>query len=89
MSGQPAGQKGDKKMGKSNIITDRGIIESLSIVFPPGSRIKLLSMRGEPSMDWGSTGTVVRIDDAGQIHVKWDNGRNLAVIPGLDHFSLI
>ena len=26
------------------------------------------------------------MDDAGQIHMAWDNGRTLAVIPGVDTF---
>ncbi|MDR1549520.1 MAG: DUF4314 domain-containing protein [Hungatella sp.] len=34
-------------------------------------------------------GTVDWIDDQFQIHMNWDNGRTLALIPGVDHFSVI
>jgi hypothetical protein len=33
-------------------------------------------------------GTVIKLDGAGQIQVKWDNGRNLSVIPGEDRFEI-
>ena len=37
----------------------------------------------------GALGTVDHVDDAGQIHMKWDNGRLLALIPGVDSFSIV
>ena len=32
----------------------------------------------------GDTGTVRRVDDAGTIHIMWDNGSSLGMIPGED-----
>ena len=34
----------------------------------------------------GTRGTVDFVDDAGQIHMKWDNGRTLAIVPSEDDF---
>lgn len=37
----------------------------------------------------GKTGIVTDIDGAGQIHVLWENGSTLALIPGVDEFKAI
>jgi hypothetical protein len=37
----------------------------------------------------GSKGTVIAVDDIGTIHMRWDNGRGLGLIPGEDHFKVI
>lgn len=49
-------------------------------------RICLNSMDGEAGMPQGLEGTVQYVDDAGQLGVKWDNGRSLSLIPGVDSF---
>lgn len=54
--------------------------------YPIGSKIKLINMVDEPQMKNGLTGIVSHIDDMGQIHVKWENGSSLALIPGTDDF---
>lgn len=58
--------------------------------YPPGTRIRLMQMNDPYApIAHGEEGEVDFVDDAGQIHMKWDNGRSLALIPGEDSFSKI
>lgn len=58
--------------------------------YPVGTRIELISM-DDPfnPVPSGTKGTVAFVDDAGHIHMKWDNGRTLALIEGVDEFIVI
>ncbi len=55
-----------------------------------GMRIRLNAMDDpySPILP-GTEGNIVKIDDQGQLHMKWDNGRTLALIPDVDSFSVI
>jgi hypothetical protein len=64
-------------------------VEKIKSTYQPGTRIKLEEMAGEPDMPWGLTGIVQAVDDIGQIHMKWDNGRSLALNPDIDIFQII
>lgn len=57
-----------------------------------GDRIELISMQDKDAVPAGSTGTVRMLCDTPgfeQIVVDWDNGRGLAIIPGVDRFRRI
>lgn len=64
--------------------------EGQVIQLKPGQRVRLLHMADKyhPVPD-STEGTVDFIDDGGNIHMKWDNGRTLALIPDVDEFILI
>ena len=65
-------------------------IESIRKEYKPGQRIRLLHMEDPyDPVPGGTEGEISTIDDAGQLHMKWDNGRSLALVPGVDSFVLI
>lgn len=67
--------------------SERKFAERMKRCYPPGTRLLLLSMDDPYApIDCGTRGTVAHVDDAGQIHMKWDNGRTLALVPGEDSF---
>ena len=59
-------------------------------MYPIGTRIELLStMDDMHPIRKGTQGTVKVVDDIGTIHMKWDNGSGLGLIPGEDHFKVL
>jgi hypothetical protein len=54
-----------------------------------GMRIRMLSMEDEFPVDEGMEGTIYNIDDLGTLHVKWDDGRNIGIIPGIDEYQVL
>ena len=61
-------------------------IAEIRLNYPPGTRIELIHMEDNWPVPAGSCGIVEHVDDAGQIHMKWDNGRTLAIVPQVDKF---
>ena len=55
--------------------------------YPKGSRVLLLSMGNDPRpVEDNTRGTVMAVDDIGTVHCKFDNGRQLGLVPGEDSF---
>ena len=62
------------------------LIKIIKEKYHSGVSIRLISMEKEPQMPEGLMGKVDFVDDAGQIHVQWDNGSTLALVCGVDRF---
>ena len=55
--------------------------------FPKGTRIQLDADMDDPQpILAGTKGTITHVDDMCSLHVVWDNGRRLAIIPTVDRF---
>ncbi|MBA3900756.1 MAG: DUF4314 domain-containing protein [Bacteroidetes bacterium] len=53
--------------------------------FLTGKRVRLIFMNDiHTSLRTGDEGTVKYVDAINNIHVDWDNGSGLALIPGVD-----
>lgn len=65
-------------------------IEQLRKKYPVGTKIQLISMRNEeyPVLS-GTIGEVKWVDDIGSIHMRWENGSSLALIPEIDSFKVV
>lgn len=62
----------------------------VSAIYPNGTRVKLVMTTDlYTHLKPGDTGTVDFVDDASQIHIKWDNHSSLAMIPGEDIIAKI
>ena len=74
-------------MGRPMNVYQKSMIREL---YPPGTRIELIRMEDPWTMlKPGDRGTVTMIDDAAQIHMAWDSGSGLALIPGEDEFKVV
>ena len=56
--------------------------------YPVGTRIELEYM-DERDMPPGLKGIVDHVDDQGQLHMIWENGRSLALVPGVGDFRIL
>ncbi len=68
----------------------QGSVEAIREKYQSGTRIRLIRMDDPYApIGPGTCGTVDFVDDAGQIHMCWDNGRTLAIIPETDIFEIV
>lgn len=57
--------------------------------YSTGTIVKLISMDDVQSPPVGTIGEVTLIDDMGSVHVNWQNGSTLALIPDVDSWEIL
>ena len=66
-------------------------LRKLRAHYTAGGRVRLLQMDDpyRPDLKAGAMGTVVGVDDAGNILVHWDCGSSLSVLYGVDSCTVV
>ena len=60
------------------------------MIYTKGDRIEFISSSDSYTrLQPGTLGTVSMVDSMGTVHVRWDDGSTLGMIPGEDQFRLI
>lgn len=57
--------------------------------YPEGTKIELIEMDEEKNPPPGTIGTVIAVDDSGQLMMRWETGSTLSLIPGVDSFKVV
>ena len=60
------------------------IVEGIRREYPAGTRVELVRMDDPQAPPIGTLGTVLGVDDAGSLLMRWDNGNGLNVVYGED-----
>jgi len=63
---------------------DPSTVERVRENYPPGTRVELLKMDDLQAPPVGTRGTVLSVDDAANLIMRWDNGGGLNVVYGED-----
>ena len=65
-------------------------VEKIKLKYPKGTTIRCIKMN-DPihSIPSGMKGEVEYVDALGYIHMKWENGSNLTLIPTKDTFEKV
>ena len=64
-------------------------VQEIKEKYPVGTRILVQQLEDKMVDLTEEKGTVSKVDDIGGIHVKWDNGKQLALYEGVDKFKII
>ena len=64
-------------------------VEEIKKSFLEGMRIRLISISDMQTPPSGTLGTVRFVDDMGIVHMRWDTGSSLGLVPDLDEFEIL
>lgn len=64
--------------------------QTRTAAFQSGERVELLATRDlYTRLRPGARGTVTAVDNCGSVHVSWDDGSRLGLVPGEDHLQRV
>lgn len=55
-------------------------VDRIRVVYPIGTRVRLLKMDDVQAPPVGSLGTVTHVDSIGTLHINWDCGSTLGAV---------
>lgn len=65
-------------------------VEQIKEQYVAGTKIELIKMYDLLApVETGTKGIVEKVDDRGTLYVKWENGRTLHLLVGLDEFKIL
>lgn len=64
-------------------------VKKLREEYPAGTKIRLTHMDDMQAPPVGTLGIISCVDDIGTIHVKWENGSTLGVVPEVDQWEVV
>ena len=59
-------------------------VDAVKEMYPVGTEIELIYMDDAQAPPPGTKGIVFHVDGIGQVHVNWETGSTLALVPGVD-----
>ncbi|MCM1007929.1 MAG: DUF4314 domain-containing protein [Ruminococcus flavefaciens] len=57
--------------------------------YPAGTMVRLILMEDKFAPPVGTIGEIQFVDDAGSVHIHWQNGSSLSVIPNVDVVEIL
>jgi hypothetical protein len=57
--------------------------------FPAGAMVELMKMEDGDSPPMGTKGEVLHVDAWGTVHVLWETGSTLGIVPAVDEIRLV
>lgn len=70
-------------------VPTRREVEQIKARYTKGLRIELIHMDDPQAPPAGTRGTIITVDDLGDLVVAWDNGCGLNIVPGVDRVHII
>ena len=71
-------------------MNEKAWVERIQKRFPKGTRVELV-YTSDPytKLKPGDTGEVMFVDDMGTVHINWDCGSTLGMVPGEDEIRIL